>query len=489
MKNIQLQYNKAMGLVKKGDFKKAAAILHELCSVFPRAWSQLARVQAQDGEIAASAISAQKALEVDANDTNALTVLADYKYKSGDLQGAIALLRKVLYLDPGDTSCRIVLGEYYRVAREFGRALEVLSVYHYALPDNAMQRDAALTNLGALLLESGFCEEGLAYLKQALSVNKSNYNVANNLGKYYTDKRQYKEALEFFLQARANAHDNPSISNNLAMSYGFVGDFASSLKEHRDAIDIAMRSYPRHFVHPEKPYMDVQNGGAALLAFHEAMRKLDTQFFLAFGTLLGLVRDGKLLPFDKDTDVGVAWDLPRKTLATSLVQHGFHCKRYNELSDDEHVYNFSVTHKETNLAIDLFFFKEVGDSYVTGIDSSPQAVTWTFPSFRLTQARWLGRLWWVPKNPEIFLESVYGKDWRTPDPYFNTPVSGRNRNKESDDTAINFAYGLIFEKMTSREWVKTLGFCAKLLEIRDDVFIRDSLEPWLRERIQEEADE
>ncbi|HIB35549.1 MAG TPA: hypothetical protein EYO26_03970, partial [Dehalococcoidia bacterium] len=50
--------------------------------------------------------------------------------------------------------------------------------------------------------------------------------------------------------------------------------------------------------------MDIQKGEKSLLKIKELMDELKVIFFLRHGTCLGAVRDGQLITWDDDIDIG-----------------------------------------------------------------------------------------------------------------------------------------------------------------------------------------
>ena len=50
--------------------------------------------------------------------------------------------------------------------------------------------------------------------------------------------------------------------------------------------------------------MDIQKGEKSILEIKELMDDLEVIFFLRHGTCLGAVRDGQLIPWDDDIDIG-----------------------------------------------------------------------------------------------------------------------------------------------------------------------------------------
>ena len=84
-----------------------------------------------------------------------------------------------------------------------------------------------------------------------------------------------------------------------------------------------------------------------------------------------------------------------------------------------------------------------------------------------------------------FLQEIYGPDWRMPDPYFDSVVSGHNRIPGSLDVAMCFAFHRLYDRMDRGEWAKAAGYCQQILAQYTDPFI-DKLDQWLKQRIQTE---
>lgn len=230
--------------------------------------------------------------------------------------------------------------------------------------------------------------------------------------------------------------------------------------------------------------MSVNIAHTALLALKSGLEAEHVPFFLAYGTLLGIVRDGDLLPYDKDMDVGLPWDVSRETLVRALtVKHGF--SRIGRHTPEKDTWNVDLIHRETGISIDLFFFKPDGDALLSGFHHLPVPLLWRFGHFTTRPLEFLGHTWQVPDPPERFFQEIYGPDWQTPDPYFDTVISGRNRIPAALDVAICFAFSRLFDRINCGEWDKAAGYCRQILAQYSDPFIEE-VNQWLRQRIQTE---
>src|SRR5665647_3641659 len=66
--------------------------------------------------------------------------------------------------------------------------------------------------------------------------------------------------------------------------------------------------YDRYDKHKVSPVCCYKNLMELLTNFHEQAKRLDIAYFLDFGTLLGCVRNGKIIPYDTDIDISMFFD-------------------------------------------------------------------------------------------------------------------------------------------------------------------------------------
>jgi SAM-dependent methyltransferase len=163
----------------------------------------------------------------------------------------------------------------------------------------------------------------------------------------------------------------------------------------------------------------------------DAIGDAGVEAFLAYGTLLGAVRQGGLIGHDSDADLGY---VSRHSHPVDVVLESFRLQRHlNGLGFETYRYSgiaFRVDVIEGDgfrRGLDVFggFIAEpVGDQppmlYLMGEIGSPFEREWIHP---LTTATLEGRTFPVPGNPEKLLEATYGPGWRVPDPayHFETP--------------------------------------------------------------------
>lgn len=151
-----------------------------------------------------------------------------------------------------------------------------------------------------------------------------------------------------------------------------------------------------------------------------ALKEAGVDAFLAYGTLLGAVREGRLIGHDSDADLGYVSehshpvDVMRESfrLQARLSEMGYPTFRYSGAA-----FKVSVVEGDGALrGLDVFGgFMMDGHLYLMGEIRVPFRRDWVFP---LGTATLEGREFPVPANTDRFLAATYGDSWRQPDPAF-----------------------------------------------------------------------
>lgn len=157
------------------------------------------------------------------------------------------------------------------------------------------------------------------------------------------------------------------------------------------------------------------------------LRACGIDAFLAYGSLLGAVREGGLIGHDSDADLGYVsrLDHPAEAVAESfrlqraLVERGLSVTRYSGMGIRVNL----VEADGATRGLDVFGgFMRDGRLYLMGEVGAPFDPAWVWP---LGEVGFEGRSFPCPAQPERLLEAMYGPTWRTPDPAykFTTPQS------------------------------------------------------------------
>lgn len=163
----------------------------------------------------------------------------------------------------------------------------------------------------------------------------------------------------------------------------------------------------------------------SMRAVVDALADCGVDAFMAYGTLLGAVRQGGLIGHDSDADLGYVsrYDQPVDAIMESfrlqraLTEMGYPVTRYSGLA-------FKVLVTESDGAVrglDVFGgFLRDGYLYLMGEVGHPFHPDWIFPT---REIQFEGRPFPAPAHPEHLLEAMYGPSWKVPDPAykFETP--------------------------------------------------------------------
>lgn len=149
---------------------------------------------------------------------------------------------------------------------------------------------------------------------------------------------------------------------------------------------------------------------------------LNLDFFFAFGTLLGIIRDGELLGRDMDLDMVV------------FVQDNedvFRFRSYLEKNDYIRLHSFEVdgvgitqdAFIYDDIMIDINYARKYEDVYYNYIFFNLQTeknkiLIFPFSTGKTKQIKFKNYGINVPSEPEKYLKETYGEKWQIPDPNY-----------------------------------------------------------------------
>ena len=179
-----------------------------------------------------------------------------------------------------------------------------------------------------------------------------------------------------------------------------------------------------------------KNGKIALKLLNDItniLDKYDVKYWLDFGTLLGIVRENRILPWDDDMDISIFPDdlsvmynkvLPEiKSLKYRVYKREF-------LKDDKplkkgnmrafKIRNNRLLFLRGYVKLDIFVMYPEKDKYywleLGEVHSLPKTLLDEFGKFRFN-----GKDYRVPKNYDSYLTYHY-KNWRVPNKHYNSSV-------------------------------------------------------------------
>lgn len=138
-------------------------------------------------------------------------------------------------------------------------------------------------------------------------------------------------------------------------------------------------------------------------------------FFLVSGTLLGCIRDKKILKHDKDIDVGVWEDVELLTLFTVISRSGMF-----DISPMRSPYSLRIKHVN-GVAIDIFFHYRNEDGYWHG----GSKLKWCNSPFNLIEYKFCGEYFNIPDDYDLYLTENYG-NWKQIQEKFDSAFDTNN---------------------------------------------------------------
>jgi tetratricopeptide (TPR) repeat protein len=158
------------------------------------------------------------------------------------------------------------------------------------------------------------------------------------------------------------------------------------------------------------------NAELALSQIKKVFKKNQIEFFLISGTLLGLIRENKILGHDKDLDIGI-WDCHNIDDIKKLIERS----GTFEILPIRSPKVLRVRHF-SSVCIDIFIH-EIKDEKVFhgGVKS-----IWENSKFDLIPAQFLNGTYQIPENYDLYLTENYGEDWKIPKIEFDSSIDTPN---------------------------------------------------------------
>ena len=169
-----------------------------------------------------------------------------------------------------------------------------------------------------------------------------------------------------------------------------------------------------------------RDGKTIIQKIDAALTNAYANYFVDCGTLLGMIRDKKLIQFDRDLDMGIwfndSFGLPELDAAMKQVGYKKVSTSFYRGEPKEITYSKGVLH------IDFFVHTEVGNEswlyvfYRNALNQYPSNKHYSLivqkrahiPNVKRVTIE--GITMNIPENTEEYLESAYSDKWRIPDP-------------------------------------------------------------------------
>jgi len=183
------------------------------------------------------------------------------------------------------------------------------------------------------------------------------------------------------------------------------------------------------------------NGEIVLLNAHNALNSINLHHWLDFGTLLGVFRNGALLPNDLDIDLGVFLKDYSPDIEKAMGDYGF--VLIHEYEIDAKRYGLEQSYLYMGVKVDIFYYNFNEDYMFTHIFMNFPDMTFNesiknkggllpienyFPKTGFKQIKFLNTHFTIPSPTEKYLAFHYGEDFMTPRKWDYMDIKNDNKN-------------------------------------------------------------
>ncbi len=347
---------------------------------------------------------------------------------SGQLDDASVLVKALLEQEPENGEVWHVLYTVCLQQKKWQEALEAIEQAAKFLPDRI---DIQLT-FSSTLFRSGHLSRAEA---QYLSLIKKRSELPKPylyLGKIAEKRRDVDKAEQYYNKALTLDGDELVARAGLGLLTMHQGKLPESIHHFRQALSILLKGETLVNIPPLRKGFDNPQVEKLLWQTLAAMAANGLHAFPTSGTLLGLEREGHLLPFDKDLDIGIPYgEMPQAS--HFLLSSGWQ----KEALPMPLLSPLSFKHKESGIVLDLCAVdiekhskKVISGFWMEDIPAEWQRITeFPGPLSMHIEERTEGKVWTL-NDKDSWLTALYG-DWRAPDPNFDTVVCAYNQRSFS----------------------------------------------------------
>jgi len=162
----------------------------------------------------------------------------------------------------------------------------------------------------------------------------------------------------------------------------------------------------------------------------QTLERVGVTAWIQDGTLLGLTRDGTLIPWDHDTDTGCFITDWTPAAHAALQAEGFTLRGTLGHPENGWQHRWARDGEKT----DIFFHYLDGRRQWHAAYHAGRQYRYAYDRFPLERFEAGGVSVWVPSPPEAFLLTKYGEDWRKPKRAWHFATSPANARRQARAT-------------------------------------------------------
>jgi tetratricopeptide (TPR) repeat protein/predicted AlkP superfamily phosphohydrolase/phosphomutase len=212
----------------------------------PEQHNGLGRIHLRDGEPEKALAEFQKALELDANNAEALLNISAIHQAKGRTDLAQHFVEQALQVDPNSIGALAQLAE---VRRDQGDLEEAIRLFGEALAIDDSQPSLYM-GIGDVLQRAGHLEDAEKAFMSVLELEPDSYKARYNLGVTYTNMDRVEEAIAQYEDALEIQPDHPEASatlNNLGAIFLAAGETDRALEKFEAAVAASPYNLNAHY--------------------------------------------------------------------------------------------------------------------------------------------------------------------------------------------------------------------------------------------------
>ena len=318
--------------------------------------------------------------------------------------------------------------------------------------------------LGKIAMKLNEPEHALTFFTAGLGCDPEHTTLRVNHVQTLLHLQHFEQAKQHVETLRKQSPEDPHYLKLAGEVNRRTYQLPEAVECYREAIEKLIELPPQPSTSEAEGTFDVEKHERTLWQVLAQLKNAGVHAFPVAGTLLGLVRDGHLLPFDKDIDLGLPFNEMKKA-TECLISNG-----WTELGNSYGMVSpRAFAHPKTGLAMDLFAFNYDSDtkSMITGMWMPNVPFEWNVitehPEINLEPKKSPAGSVWMLKNPEEFLVGHYGEGWRFPDPLFATFVAEQSLRSFSYLTQC-YAYIRLFSAWNKGDFKKVKAYVHNILK-------------------------
>lgn len=308
--------------------------------------------------------------------------------------------------------------------KQSDRALTLLEQAIAIAPQNALFHQ----EMGKWLVAGKRTAEGVSYYEKSLDLNPDFVPALIELGQEHVKKNDFDSAQPLLERALALQAEHPAANIVYGTFLQKQGRLPEAVEYLRNALEFKLRT-PHKAGQPRerRPAFNKAETERLMWRTLSELAKAGVHAFASYGTLLGLVRDGSLLPHDKDIDFGLP-HCEMERASRCLESNGWIESQNKFLTNPRAFFNPA---KGVSLDLSGFVVDEVTGETFSGFWLNNVPTEWQrhtrYIDIHLEKNESPeGEPIWALCDPEAWLVTIYGEDWEIPDTDFDTVIAAKN---------------------------------------------------------------